>query len=373
MVLTNVPINASFDLDDFVGQRNATFRFTLINGVTNAPIRDITPIRDSVPTLTHDATRTIPRTLNIELGTADTAVINTINNRVLVYMVINGREWPLGRYMFASNPRERTSAGHISSATLTDEMFIVDQALETAFSALVATSLAVTGFGDRVTSREQIDQTARRLLAPLNVFSVIASTPYSSIGAWPVGTSRARILSELAVDGDFFSPWFDHTGVLRMKRTTNPDRVVPDFDFDVRNRVFRDTIAETNNLLQAANRVVIVSNGTSSDVNARAPIVGTFDVPNSAPHSIVNRGFVIPEVQTRQVESVQQANAVARAIALNLTAYEFVDLTTPPDPRHDSWNVIRWNNQLWLETSWSMALVEGGAMRHSLQRMYSNT
>ena len=372
MALTNNKTNTSFDLRTSRGQRSASFRFKLINGVTNQPLRDLTPLRDSVPTLSHDASRTIPRTLDIALGPDDTANINTLNNRVLLYMIIDGVEWPLGRYMFVNNPRQKYSFGTTSSVSLTDEMFIVDQTIETGFSALLATSLSINGFGDMVTPLEQIDQTARRLLAPLNITFSIENTPYSSIGAWPVGTSRARILGDMATDGDYFSPWINHYGVLKMIRTFDPNRVVPDFNFDDGNRIVYGSITESDNLLQAANRIIVVSNGTSSDVNAKAPIVGIYDVPPSAPHSFINRGFIIADVQTRQIESTQQAISVARTIGLSQTAFEFTELVTPPDPRHDSYDVIRWDNKLWLERSWSMELIEGGTMQHSLQRMYTS-
>jgi hypothetical protein len=93
-------------------------------------------------------------------------------------------------------------------------------------------------------------------------------------------------------------------------------------------------------------------------------------VPNSAPHSIQNRGFVIADVINIQLTTRAQANAVARNIAVTQRIVERVELTTPPDPRHDSYDVVRWDGSLWLEVSWSMTLVEGGAMRHVLQRIF---
>jgi hypothetical protein len=51
--------------------------------------------------------------------------------------------------------------------------------------------------------------------------------------------------------------------------------------------------------------------------------------------------------------------------------FERVELSTPPDPRHDSHNVIRWQGENWLELAWSMPLVEGGEMRHVLRKAYT--
>lgn len=370
MVQTKIPPDVRFDLQAWIGQRQATFTFKLIDGITNQPLGDIHPRRDTVPTLTHDTSRTIPRTFDVSLIASEMSHVNTVNNRVLVYMDIGDTRWPLGRYMPIDKSRTKISSGQPGVITLADEMFIVDQVIETGFSARISSTINVSGFGEIVTPTEQIDQTARRLLSGLPITARIDSTPYSTIGAWTVGTSRAQILNNLSLDGDYFAPWMNNDGKLRMMRTYDPAREVPDFDFDTSKKVIAATIVESDNILEAANRITVVSNGTSSDTNSRAPIVGTFDIPLSAPHSIFNRGFVIPKIYTRQVESTQQATVIARNIALRETAYETVELTTPPDPRHDGYNVIRWDNKQWLETRWSMQLIEGGTMRHTLQRAY---
>lgn len=371
MALTNFPNDPRFDLSAWVGQRRATFRFALIDGVTGQPLRDLTPLRSRTPSLVHDTGRTIVRTLTVDLGAADTAVIDPINNRILLYMIAGGQQYPLGRYMFIDSARERYSSGSLSTLSLVDEMFIVDQSIESGFSALVTSVKSEADFGDTVTSLESVDQTATRLVAPLPVTMRIEGTPYSSVGSWTVGTSRARILESLSVDGDYLSPWFDNDGVLRLRRTFDASRVVPDFDFDEANKVIAGSISETDTLLQAANRVVVVSNGAVSESSASGPIVGVFNVPNSAPHSLLNRGFVIADVREMQVDSQLQAEVIARNIAIRSTAFEITELATPPDPRHDGYNVIRWDGKLWLEIGWAMELAEGGAMRHTLQRVYT--
>lgn len=371
MTLTKIPADDRFDLASWVGQRKATFRFSLVDGVTNQPLRTLTPIKGSIPTLMHDTSRAIPRSLSLNLGVADTAAINTIRDRVLVSMVIGGETWPLGRYMFVDNSRVIGTGGNLSSPALTDEMFILDQPREDSFAALVTVSTAASGFGEIVTPLEQIDQTMTRVLRGTGITARIDATPYTSIGSWNVGTSAVQILNNLATDGDYFAPWFNNLGRLRIMRTYDPAYEVPDFDFDASNKVIRGSITASDNLLDAPNRIIVVSNGVASDVSAQAPVVGTFDVPLSAPHSSYNRGFVVPRIETRQVESIQQATAIARTIALRETAFEIVELATPPDPRHDSYNVIQWDNKRWLETRWSMELIEGGSMQHTLQRVYT--
>jgi hypothetical protein len=49
---------------------------------------------------------------------------------------------------------------------------------------------------------------------------------------------------------------------------------------------------------------------------------------------------------------------------------EQIQFSTPPDPRHDSYDVCLLQGQLWLERSWSMTLVEGASMQHTCTRFY---
>ena len=121
----------------------------------------------------------------------------------------------------------------------------------------------------------------------------------------------------------------------------------------------------------ANNANASLPSATVSSTNQNGVISGSYDVPSSAPHSIQNRGFAVPLVAQMQVETVQQATAVATSIGLQSTLYQRTTLQTFPDPRHDSYDVIRWQGSLWLELAWSMDLIAGGNMTHTLRKVYS--
>jgi hypothetical protein len=142
---------------------------------------------------------------------------------------------------------------------------------------------------------------------------------------------------------------------------------VPDLDFDTGSKVFQATVLRSSDVLIAPNRFVIVSN---SSIDPNQVVVGTADIPPSAPNSFANRGFYITEVQDLQVVDLVQANAIARNLAERAIIFEKVAMTTAPDPRHDSYNVIKWQGELWLELAWSMKLIEGGDMTHVLRKGY---
>jgi len=131
--------------------------------------------------------------------------------------------------------------------------------------------------------------------------------------------------------------------------------------------VYVDSITRSTDIITAPNRFIVVDNGSNATGQA---IVGSYDIPPSAPYSITQRGFVIPKVFTMQVNNEVQANRVAAALGVQNSITETITFTTPPDPRHDSYDVCKLLDQLWLERSWSMNLVEGGQMTHTATRFY---
>lgn len=343
-------VDPFFDLSDGTGQRSATFRFELVDGVTGGKIADITPIRGG--TLTHDTTKTIKRSLNVILGVSDSSIVDPVNNRIDPYMVLpNGIEYRLGRYVFTDNSRQFFTSGRISNVSLVDEMLIVDQQVETGIS------------GDN----RVVDAVIQETMADFKFILNIEGTPYSTVQSWGAGTNRGSILQALALNGDYFSPWFDFERKLNFIRSFDPARVPATFDYDAGNQVLRAGIVETDDLLIAPNRFVVISNTNTGDT----PVFATADVPDSAPHSISKRGFVVPSVQDMSANDEFQAQAIANNLSLRQTVFERVTLQTPPDPRHDSYDVITWQRERWLELAWTMQLEEGAPMTHVLRKAYS--
>lgn len=349
--ITNFPEDPLLDLDPWVGQRQASFRFELTNGVTGEKLGDITPLRTAQ--LTHDTSRTIKRQLDLDLGVRDMAAVNTLTDRVSPFMVFpTGAEYPLGRYMFTDASREFTTAGRMGNLVLNDEMFLVDQQIEA--------GILGTGKG--------IPSLISEVLGDLPITYLVDPSPYTSSENWGIGSNRGQILESLSITGDYFSPWFDNSSVLRFIRTFNPADEIPDFNWDVGNKVIRSGILESDDLLTAPNRFIVISN-TAFDPSIE--VVASADIPNTAPNSVTNRGFVIANVQDLQLSDNSQAAAVVNGIAQRMTTFERVGISTAPDPRHDSYNIINWQGEHWLELAWSMPLMEGRAMTHLLRKAYT--
>lgn len=350
MTLTNLPTDPNLDLANWVGQRSATFTFNLLNGNTGEHLGEINPIRNSAQ-LTHTTGSTIKRQLSLQLGVEDTAKIDPITSRIDVAMVVNGTSYPLGRYMVADLGQEIFTSGDLSSTQWTDEMFVLDQEITVGINS--------TGISIPLVLRDILDD--------FSFDFSIANSPFVGNQSWTVGSGRGPILEALALSGDYFSPWFSNNRVITFIRSFDPATQVPDFDWDSGNQVLRAGIVQTSDLVTAPNRFVVISNNSSDPNNV---IFATADVPSTAPHSIFNRGFVVPKTFTLPVATTSQAQAVANNLVQRQTIFEQVTISTAPDPRHDSYNVIKWKGSLWLELSWSMSLVEGAAMTHTLRKSY---
>lgn len=372
-MLTNFEFDPLLDLAPWVGQRQATFRFGRVNGVTGETLEDIHPIR-SGPTLSHDTGRTVKRQLTLTLGAEDTAAIDVLQDRILPFMVFaNGWQYPLGRYIFTQQSNQVFSSGELSNVTLADEMFMIDQQITEAFDASNLSLTATLGIpsvtvGTGTANRGAPVSTALQvLLRDFNVQAQVEASPFVVNQAWSAGSRRGAILETMALVADYFSPWFDNDGLLRYIRAFNPALEIPDFDWDAGNQVMRSSIVRQNDAITAPNRFIVVSNSSGSPGTA---VYGTADVPTNAPNSLENRGFAIPSVNDLQVLTTVQAQAVAQNLVQRQTIYETMSVTTAPDPRHDSYNVIHWQGSQWLELGWSMTLTEGAPMTHTLRRAY---
>lgn len=345
------------DLSAAVGQYQYTFRFELTDAVSGQHLGDITPIRDA--SLRHNVGQITKRSLALSLGRADTAAINTLTDRINVFQVIPSvpcpdtthGDWPLGRYQFVDDPRRVSTGGRLGRPQLTDEMFLIDQAITSGISG--------SGFA--------VPTVIMQALAGLPITFDLEPSPYLSADAWGIGAGRGQILETLSVSGDYWSPWFDNFGVLRFRRTFDPAKVVPDLDLDNGHRVLRADILETSELLTAPNTFIVISN---SSATPEQPCVGIATVPVNAPNSVANRGFAITKVVDLQLSDASQAQAVADGLVQRRAIFEQVELSTPADPRHDGYTVVRWQGANWLELSWAMTLRAGEPMTHTMRRSY---
>ena len=347
----------TLDGSAWVGQRSTSWRFDLVDAVTGYR-RAIKPIISGNAGIRHDTRSTIKRTISgLTLSAEDTSVFSSVSSRLEPFFLVGDEEFQVGRYVPSDWARFPLSSGTTSFASFYDEGFIVDQQITNAFGANSPNGEVVSSMISRFLDGY-----------PVSYYVEGVIPEYVSLGSWSAGTRGGFIIDQLALDGDYQAPWFDNSSILQFKRAIDPNHALPAFDFDA-GQVIQASIVESDNLIDAPNRYVVVGNGASA---LNQPVVGLADVASSAPHSIANRGFVVPEVLNRQVVSAGQAGAIALNLARNQTLVEQVELETPPDPRHDGYDVIMWQGRRWVEMAWNLPFAATSMMSHTLRRVYDD-
>ena len=210
--------------------------------------------RTSVPRISNSSDRSLKRSLsNFRLPPDQAADLDTLAARVRpVWVLQDGSEYPLGVFLFADASRSRFTYGLELTATLVDQLFILDQELEASLS--YSTGTVITEALDELAAAAGIDA---RVVTP-------STQALSYPVAWKAGTSRLRAMSELCQMLSYSSPYFDNDGVLRIVAARNLATATPDFVYsegDVSTgRVYANTIVETDDLLRAPNVYIVIDN-----------------------------------------------------------------------------------------------------------------
>jgi hypothetical protein len=353
------------DLAYNVGEVQATQRFILKNQYLQE-IGELNPVASSSITINANIDQAIKRTLQgLQLDPVDTSNINVISDRVEVRWVIAAPagevEYPAGTFLFSDSNRPRTSFGSWMKGTMYDQTVVINQGIYGSFAvntgALVMSQIsylaAQVGF---VEDMIEIDLSSVATIAPI---------------AWKSGTSRYKIMSELCQLGGYYPPYFDNRGILRIRRApaTLDDAVVDHRYNAYQSRMIADTIVESDDLIDAPNRYVVLNTGATA-----TEIVGVYDLPDAAPQSYFNRGFyVVKQIDHQGIESADQANLLARQAAYtDFENYSWVTFDGTPDPRHDLFDIVEYLGNIYYEVGWKLKLSPGGPHSHQLRRVYTD-
>jgi hypothetical protein len=355
-------VTALLDMQEVV-QRQATWQFEIVD--QNLQGQGTLELdRDKPPTMTVDVSRAVKRSLtNVTLVPGEVDNVDVIQDRLRVTMITDdGMVWPQGVFMFTDVSRLRLTAGlplDIGALALVDQGLIVDQQLTYAVTA---------GPGTLIT--EVIAGLLSELPIAYNLTpSGAVINPTAEALAWPAGTSRLRVVNELALMVGYHQLYFDNDGIAQLHPMPNPPATPDDqvLRYPPGTRTFRGSQLTSTNILQLPNRFVVVSSGVTN-----IPIYGVYEVPADAPHSTANRGFEIAQVEQAQgIATVADAEVAAAALARDWRfPFETLEFQGPPDPRHDHYNTVEFESILYLEKRWVMSCVEGSGMSHTLHRVY---
>lgn len=347
------------DLAPNVGQRQSTVRWDILDSALSSRTQGaFTPRSDTVPSVAVASEATIKRTLSaFRLNEIDQAAISPFADRIQpVWVLDNGAEFPLGVFLYGSIDRLRFDYGIEADVTCVDQTLIVDQPI-------------IKGIG--LAQGADIRDTIVEQLNIAGVPSYVVDPFSTAVGApiaWPVGTSRLTVINDLAKMAGAFPLYFDNTGVGRVRQIPPLEDESPTLVYDFGGRIISGSMIESDDLLDAPNRYLVID---SSSVDVA--VTGIYNIPASAPHSLVNRGFYVTKtVEVQGLNSPTQAAARAKAeYDADHQGYVWAQFSSPPDPRHDVFDAVSYLGTTYREQGWNLPLVEGSEMTHDLRRTFA--
>lgn len=365
-------------LDLNVSMRQETVRFDLLDQQLNFLGSLAVDRISSIPEIVNDVNRSIRRTVSNfrllarTLADADSPLffageINTLVYRVQPVWILGdggpGYEFPLGVYLWGSDQSHRSTYGVPEDCTLVDQCSILFQPLSQSVSypagTIIATALAEQATALGITS-VNIDGNTAALSGPV---------------AWFAGSDTSlAVMESLCAAGGYYAPYFDNDGTLRCRIAPNIATSPPDVTYLMGSRIVRDSILESNDLLNAPNRYIVIDNSATA-----APMVGTFDVPASAPHSYANRGFrIVQSTNLQGLTDQAAADAAAQAqYAQGSSTYSWLSFESAPDPRHDTFNIVGVQLDVggsivnYREQGWRLPCSPGSKMHHDCRKVYA--
>lgn len=348
------------DLAGGIGQRASEVRFDVLNQ-TLGLIGTISVDSSNPARVANNTSATIKRTIsNVELPASVQGDIDPFGDRLRpMWILENGAEYPLGVFIFGGIDRHRWEWGLDADVTGVDQLLILDQPLEHSVGYRAGTPV-----------RDAIVEQFQQAAVPDFWIDPAITTLLANPISWPAGQSkRTDVVNDLAALGGAYSAFFDNAGTGKVVRVPDLSASVPTLIYDAGGRIYEGSMVETDDLLEAPNRYIVIESGDPENA-----IVGYFDIPDDAPHSGTNRGFVIATVIAEQgLASVAEAEARAQAAyAQDRGTYEWVQFSGPPDPRHDTFDAVSYLGSVYREQSWSMQLWEGAEMIHDLRRVYGS-
>lgn len=346
-----------------------TFRFELLDIAHNV-IGHLSVRSDSTPTISNSINRTIKRQMSgLVLPQSDTAAINTLTDRVRPWAVFgDGSQRPCGVFLFGDATMSRQTYGSAQFATpgsglslsgsLLDQLCTIDQptAVGTAYPPGTLISTALEEQMERSSALEwHIDPSTSR----------IRGTEWFTK---PAGTSLLEVINGLAQLGGYYTLFFDNEGIGQLIQVPDLSSSEVDFAYGEDSTVYQDTITESDDLLQAPNRYIVLNNSLTDE-----PVSGRWDIPATSPNSIANRGFVVGKtIDMQGVESNADAEAAAKAFGqADYSTYSWATFDTVINPDHDTFSIVGWRGIKYREQAWSYPCIHDGHHQHELRRVYS--
>ena len=354
-----------------VGQRVEGLRVDVLDADLNE-LGVLAVSRDQVPTIVNDVNRNIARTIEgLQVparprGDQNTSRyyaedLDTLTMRIAPYWLLGtGEEYELGKFLFGDDSATVWSWGSPRELMGVDQMVLLDHDLDAAVGYPAGTIIS-----DALIEQADLENIG----APRRNIEVTRQALSEPIGFAPGRDTRRRVVESLCALAGYLPPYFSNAGLLTCISAPDLAAASPAFKYGYGvGAVIDGSIVTSNDLLNAPNRYIVIDSAARD-----TPITGTFDVPDAAPHSYANTHRRITRTVTLQaLGDVAAANAAAAAVYQSESAtYSWLQFSTPIDPRHDTFDVISFDNVNYRQLQWSIECVAGGRMEHDARGTYS--
>jgi hypothetical protein len=357
-----------------------SYRFDLLDADLNL-IGELHPADTPEAQITNNTNQTIKRGMtNVRLDPAEADAVRPLSDRVRPMMLTADGEFPLGVFIFTETPRERWTYGRPMTSSFVDQLINLDQDSERAWWWRTGTSIRYA---------------ISRLLDFAGVPAFVVDDSDGVLGkavGIDVGRKLLDFINELCALGGYYSLFFDNAGVARVREipaleagtirsvrdqlpsapasTVTLRYGIPEGHGSDIQPILQGSIAESDDLLEAPNRYLVIDNGATEN-----PIWGWWDVPDAAPHSFANRGVRITRSYNIQgLRDKTQAANVARIKGMqDRTTFQWATFAAAPNPLHDTFDAVEYFAERWHEQQWSLTLAAEAKHTHEIRRAWGGT
>lgn len=357
------------------------FRFELVD-TRNRRLGDVHPDLEKKPGVNWDTRRAVHRSLdNFHVPADEMADVNILTDRVRVWMRLqNGAQFSLGVFLWGDATEPQRPWGPELDGTLYDKTHILDQAIPNAISLgrgetpLVYARRSVRTypeFSDQHFIEPDYRSDYESNLIGWTIASIgleAAEKELNSPITWQPGTHNLEVLNDIMGLVTYMPVHCDRHGTLILRNAPLIQTMPVELTYSLaRGRMIEDSIVRAPDYISAPNHVVVYDGSANS-----TPVRGEWFAPPTAPYSVQNRGYRKTVHETRTgLSNRTEADREAKRIGEWLVkAGDWIEWSSPADPRHDAYDILSVLGEKWMEVSWALPCVAGEPMTHRALKIY---
>ena len=323
----------------------------------NVPFRQLQLV--GAPEVSVDNTREIKRQLSASFKTDPD--IQFLIDRFFVHILIDGYEYPMGKYIAAEAPEKVTNTNTVTLRGYDPTYLLKLSKIEERayfpegrkYTDIIHSQLVAAGVVDFIIEESDLMLPASR-------------------EDWDPGADRLDITNTLLAEINYNSVWADNNGVLRVTKYKSPEYASVNI-FYAPGKDSTLYPGQNRNIDMFERPNIFKLYCSNPDIGELVAISENNDP--ASPISTVNTGRRVLSVRNvANVATVAELQSMAeREKFSNLLPLELVEIKTGPNPAHSCLDYVGLTqggrSGIYQEVTWRMALGGTGEMRHTLKRV----